>query len=114
MIRFDPHEDSGVRNFHVDWIRLADDDRPTAGRYRISFRDRAHQSGSTARIYLDRDDDAAGGRLIATVPVQRAKNTVDWAVPTDLVGTGAWYVRVEITDDRSAVQSAVSTGTIRL
>ena len=114
LIRFDPHEDGGTRRFHVDWIRLADDDRPTNGLYSISFRDRAHDSGSTARIYLDRDDDGAGGRLIATVPVGRARNTVDWLVPPDLVGTGKWYVWVEITDPRAARQSAVSTGTIRL
>lgn len=114
LIRFDPHEDSGTRRFFVDWIRLADDDRPTNGRYTLSFRDRAHESGSVARIYLDRDADAEGGRLIATAPVSRARNRLDWTVPADLAGTGRWFVRVEITDPRGARQSAVSTGTIRL
>ena len=114
LIRFDPHEDAGTRRFFVDWIRLADDDRPTNGRFTITFRDRAHEPGSTARIYLDRDADGAGGQLIATTPVGRAKNRFAWTVPANLVDSGRWYVRVEITDRRGASQSSVSSGTIRL
>ena len=114
LVRFDPHEDRGTRQFRVDWIRIADDDRPANGRDKISVRDRAHESGSTARIYLEREPDGRTGRLIATRAVGRAKNTVDWAVPADLNGSGRWYVRVEVTDPRGAVQDAVSTGPIRL
>ena len=115
MVRFDPHEDGGPRQFRLDWIRLADDDRPADGRYTISFRDRAHETGSTVRIIAQRGSEIGGTeRLLATRSVGRAKNSFDWAVPADLVGTGDWWVRVEVTDPRGAVQSAVSSGPLRL
>ncbi len=113
LVRFDPHEDSGLRAFRVDWIRLAEDDRPVNGRYTIAFRDRAHQTGSVARIFVEREN-GTQARLIASTPVARAKNTVAWTVPPDLVGTGDWWVRVEVTDPRGGVQSARSTGPLRL
>ncbi|NNC80342.1 MAG: hypothetical protein HKN94_09355 [Acidimicrobiales bacterium] len=114
LIRFDPHEDSGRRRFRVDWIKIAEDDRPTNNVYSIAFRDRGYEPNSTAKIYIDRNNDTVGGTLIATVPVKRGKTTVNWSVPADLRGTGEWYVTVEITDRRNMTAANASTGTIQL
>ncbi len=113
-VRFDPHEDSGSRRFHVDWVRLAQNDKPTNGKFRFSFRDFAWERDSVAVVRLDRDDDGVGGIEVARRSVVRGSNRFLWTVPAHLVGTGEWYVNIEITDPRGDQTTAVSTGTLEL
>ena len=96
VIRFDPHEDSGTRRFTVASVTLADDERPTNGSYEISFRDRAFKSRSTAEVSLSRSPDGSNPQHIETITDISRKTDFDWTVPTAYVGTGDWYVVVEI------------------
>lgn len=114
LLRFDPHEDSGTRRFFVDWVKVTEDDKPTANKFRVAFRDLAHHPGSVARVYLDRNGDGVGDRQIATRTVQFGHNVFTWNVPAGLRGTGDWFVTIEVTDPGGVKTSSVSKGKIRL
>ncbi len=113
-VRFDAHEDSGTRRFRVDWIRISENDKPVNGRVVVSFRDRAYQRGTTAKIFLDRNGDGAGDRQIGTVNVVNGRNVFRWTVPRSLVGSGEWFVTTELTDPHGARTTTTSTGTVEL
>ncbi len=115
LFRFDPHEDSGSRRFFVDWIKLAEDDKPTDGRYTIEFRDRTWDAGSRAEILVSRTPDGANPQSVGTMAsINGKKNRFRWTVPGNLVGTGEWYVVVEVTDPRGNVGTNVSRGSLTL
>ncbi len=114
LFRFDPHEDSGPRRFFVDWIKLAENDKPAANKFRIAFRDLGYEDGSIAQVYLDRNGDGIGDHQIATRSVVPAHNVFTWTVPTQHRGTGEWFVTIKVTDPSGQSTSAVSTGKIQL
>lgn len=114
LVRFDPHEDSGARQFTVDWIRVAENDASANNRFDITFRDRGFERRSTAAVFIDRDGQGTGRQQIGTMSVVRGVNTFRWTVPQNLRGSGTWNVIVEVTDRRGAAGAAVSTGTLDL
>ncbi|MGI9606717.1 MAG: hypothetical protein ACR2P0_11325 [Acidimicrobiales bacterium] len=114
LLRFDAHEDSGTRRFHVDYVMMSEDDKPTNGTFDVTFRDRGFEKGTTANIYIDRNADGVGGQLIGSVTVARGTNTFTWNVPQNRVGSGEWHVVVEMIDRHEQTQTTVSTGTLTL
>jgi hypothetical protein len=115
LFRFDPHEDSGSRRFFVDWIKLAEDDKPTDGRYTVEFRDRTWDRGSSAEIWISRNSDGTGGQQVGSMAsINGKKNRFPWTVPANLVGTGEWYVVVKVTDPKGNTGSNVSRGSLTL
>lgn len=114
LLRFDPHEDLGTRRFFVDWIKLADNDKPVNNKFRVAFRDLGFESGSVARVYLDRNGDGVGDRQIAWRTVQAGHNVFTWNVPAQLRGTGEWYVTIQVRDPKGVKTNAVSTGKVEL
>jgi len=114
LLRFDPHEDSGTRRFFVDWVKLSQNDKPVNNKFRVAFRDLGFEPGSVAKVYLDRNGDGVGDRQIAWRSVQKGHNVFTWNVPANLVGTGEWYVTIEVRDPKGQKSSAVSTGKVQL
>ena len=114
LFRFDAHEDSGTRRFFVDWIKIAENDKPVANKFRVAFRDLGHEDGSIARVYLDRNGDGIGDHQIATRTVVAGHNVFTWTVPAAHRGTGEWFVTIKVTDPSGQSTSAVSTGKIQL
>lgn len=115
LFRFDPHEDSGSRRFFVDWIKLAEDDKPTDGRFTVEFRDRTWDVGSSAEILISRSSDGSNAQTIGTMnSINGKKNRFRWTVPANLTGTGEWYVVVKVTDPKGNVGTNVSRGSLTL
>ena len=112
LFRFDPHEDSGSRQFIVDWIKIAENDSTTNNRFTIRFRDWGFERNSTAVISIDRDGAGSSRRVIGTVDVARGANSFNWAVPRSLRGSGTWHVNVEITDRWGVTSHDYSNGTL--
>ena len=114
VLRFDPHEDSGTRNFRVDWIRLTENDKPVNNVVNIAYRDLAFEKGSFVRIYLDRNGDGNPDRQIGIRSVRRGFNSFKWTVPPSLRGSGEWYITIRVADPKFAATFATSTGTVEL
>ncbi len=110
-VRFDPHEDPGVRGFHIDELRLAQDDEGI-GSYDITFLDDAFEPGTTATLYVDNDNGGLNGTQIGTVNMVAGVNTFRWTPPRDLLGT--WWIHIRITDPGGTTSTAYSTGPVRL
>ena len=115
ILRFDPHEDKGTREFRIDWIKVTENDKPRANNvFNIGFRDLGHEQGSKVRIFLDRDGDGIGERQIAFRSIWFGHNIHRWTVPADLRGTGEWFVTIRVTDPKGVSTSATSKGTVEL
>ena len=114
VLRFDPHEDKGTRQFRVDWIKLSENDKPKNNVVTIAYRDLAFEQGSFVRIYLDRNGDGTPDRQIGLRTVRQGFNAFKWTVPPELQGSGEWFVTVRMADSRFATTFATSTGTIEL
>ena len=114
LLRFDPHEDIGTREFWVDWIKLSENDKPVNNKVVIGFRDLAHQQGSKVRIFLDRDGDGNGDKQIALRSVWFGHNIHRWPVTSEFRGTGEWFITIKITDPEGVTTTATSTGTVEL
>ena len=114
VLRFDPHEDKGTRQFRVDWIKLSENDKPKNNVVTIAYRDLAFEQGSFVRIYLDRNGDGTPDRQIGLRTVRPGFNAFKWTVPPELQGSGEWFVTVRMADSRFATTFATSTGTIEL
>ncbi len=114
LLRFDPHEDPGMRSWHLDDIRIAHDDRiPYGGSFPIRFEDRAHQAGSTAEVFVDTDPWLGNGASnIANVNVAPGVNTVHWS-GADFPPARYW-VHVKITDPLGNRRTHTSTGPVDL
>ena len=114
VLRFDPHEDKGTRNFRVDWIRLAENDKPVDDVVTIAYRDLGFEEGSFVRIYLDRNGDGDPDEQIGIRTVRFGFNSFKWTVPPELRGSGEWYITIRMADSRFASTFATSTGTVEL
>jgi hypothetical protein len=115
LFRFDPHEDPGLRNWHLDWLRLSHDDRmPYGGSFNIQFLDAAWEPGTVADIYVDGDGPGGSlGRMILSGhPVVNGVNTVPW----NGAGSppGLYNVNVVLRDPRGSSRLATSTGPLDL
>jgi len=79
-VRFDPHEDPGVRCFTLDDIKLSMID-VAAPRFSVKFRDDAlgtgaPSSGTTAEVFFDRNFGTFGGTRVGSgIAVQSGVNT---------------------------------------
>ncbi len=112
QFRIDLHEDAGVRQFKVDYVHLSRDDRAAKRKFTVKFRDKAHEAGSTARIFVDNDNQGFDGKLVAEQPVERGKNTA--VINRADTGRGKKWVYVEITDPSGTVTRAYSTGPVKM
>jgi hypothetical protein len=107
-IRFDPHEDRGVRCFTVDDIKLAIVDT-AAPRFAIKFRDDANgigapSGGTTAEVFLDTGRGGFGGTRVASgIPVHGGVNTYEFGGG---LSTGFYWVWVRLTDGNGRQSSA--------
>ena len=111
MLRFDPHEDSGTRQFKIDYIKLTEDDRGL-GTTNIRFRDQGWEAGSTARIYADNNRSGFNGSLIGVVGVTAGLNTFRWTPTPFYYGTR--WIHISITDPSGTTSRAYSTGPVRM
>lgn len=114
LLRLDPHEDPGARTWHLDWVKLAHDDRvPPGGWSAIQFVDTAYEAGTTADVYADTDPGPGfGTRIFSSMPVQPGVNTLNWdgtGVPA-----GTYDVVVVLTDPHGASSSSRSTGPVQV
>jgi len=101
-IRIDPHEDPGIRSWHVSDVKLLRD-HAASPNIPIRFEDRTWRSGTVADITLDSDrnpDNGDAGRIASGVSVQPGENTLNW----DSAGSdpGSYYVRVVMTSPTGA------------
>lgn len=114
LLRLDPHEDPGNRTWHLDDVRISHDDRiPFGGSFPIRFVDRAHQAGSVAEVFVDRDPWLSNGASrIARVATRAGENRVNWSGAG--YPPGSYTVHVRITDPNGGVRYATSTGPLDL
>jgi hypothetical protein len=111
-VRFDPNEDPGARTWHIDDLRIAENDRGN-GSFPIRFHDAAWHPGLTADFYYDRTGAGYAGTPIATgVPVGQGPNSLTWNAANVPAGTYSVYV-VEH-DSLGSTGRAYSTGPVDL
>ena len=111
-LRFDPNEDPGNRTWHLDDIRIAEDDI-AGGTFDIGFHDTSWEQGTTADIFVDSDAGGFDGTPVATnVPVVQGVNTYRWS-PSGL-SAGTYFIHVALKDPRGTVAGAYSTGPVRV
>jgi hypothetical protein len=109
-IRFDPHEDPGVRCFSVDDIKLSTVDMAAPG-FAVKFRDDANgigapSSGTTAEVWLDTNRGTFGGTRVGNgIGVHGGVNTFNF---TGGVTPGFYWVWVRLTDGGGRQSSAYS------
>ena len=109
-IRFDPHEDRGVRCFIVDDIKLSAVDVAAPG-FAVKFRDDAQgigapSGGTTAEVWLDASRGTfTGTRVGAGIAVHGGVNTFNF---TGGLATGFYWVWVRLTDGAGRQSSAYS------
>ncbi|MDH3704797.1 MAG: hypothetical protein OES57_01945 [Acidimicrobiia bacterium] len=111
LFRFDPHEDSGTRQFKIDHIRLREDDRGV-GSFDIRFKDMGFQPGTIARIYADNNDQGHNGTLIGVVEVHQGVNTFRWTPSDDLLGRR--YIHIAMTDPAGTTSRSYSPGPVQM
>ena len=99
-LRFDPNEDPGPRVWHLDSIRIAEDDRADSS-FDVTFHDDAWEPGTVATLHADRDARGHDGEVIAVVPVTAGRNVVRW--DTSRLVPGRYWVHV-------AMQRGVTSG----
>jgi hypothetical protein len=107
-LRFDPHEDRGVRCFTVDDIKLSAVDTATPG-FAVKFRDDANgigapSGGTTAEVWLDSNRGTFGGTRVGNgIAVQGGVNTFSFGGG---LPTGFYWVWVRLTDGNGRQSSA--------
>ena len=107
-IRFDPHEDRGVRCFTVDDIKLSAIDVATPG-FAVKFRDDAQgigvpSSGTTAEVFFDTNRGTFGGTRVGSgIAVHSGVNTFNFGGG---LATGFYWVWVRLTDGNGRQSSA--------
>jgi hypothetical protein len=107
-VRFDPHEDRGVRCFTVDDIKISTLDIATPG-FAVKFRDDANgigapSGGTTAEVFLDTGRGGFGGTKVGSgIGVGPGVNTFNF---TGGVPTGFYWVWVRLTDGNGRQSSA--------
>lgn len=105
-LRFDPNEDPGARRWHLDDIRIAEDDTGN-GFFDIKFRDPSWEDGTTADVYFDNDSQGLDGTLIAAdTPVLQGSNTVRW----NLAGVPAGSHFIYVVLKRGGAETAAYSG----
>ena len=114
-VRFDPHEDRGVRCFTLDEIRISATDI-AAPRFTVKFRDDANgigapNSGTVADIFLDaapRQLQWHGNRLGA----RRGAGRQHLQLVSGGVAPGHYWIRVRLTDGSGKQSSAYASAPI--
>ena len=107
-VRFDPHEDPGVRCFTVDDMKISTVDMATPG-FAVKFRDDAQgigapSAGTTAEVFLDSNRGTFGGTRVGSgIGVGPGVNTFNF---TGGVPTGFYWVWVRLTDGSGKQSSA--------
>jgi hypothetical protein len=109
-VRFDPHEDPGVRCFTVDDIKVSTVDMALPS-FAVKFRDDANgigapSGGTTAEVFLDSNRGTFGGTKVGNgIGVGPGVNTFTF---TGGVPTGFYWVWVRLTDGNGRQSSAYS------
>ena len=107
-LRFDPHEDPGVRCFTLDDIKVSTVDI-AAPRFAVKFRDDAQgtgapSSGTTAEVFFDPNRGTfAGTKVGSGIAVQGGVNTFDY---NGGLAPGFYWVWVRLTDGNGRQSSA--------
>ncbi|TML11507.1 MAG: hypothetical protein E6G39_13705 [Actinobacteria bacterium] len=107
-LRFDPHEDPGVRCFTLDDIKVSTVDI-AAPRFAVKFRDDAlgtgaPSGGTTAEVFLDPNRGTFGGTRVASgIAVQGGINTFNF---NGGVAPGFYWVWIRLTDGNNRQSSA--------
>ncbi|MEE9415804.1 MAG: hypothetical protein V3V01_11005 [Acidimicrobiales bacterium] len=112
QFRIDPHEDSGVRTFKIDYVLLKADDKARKGKFKVSFRDKAFEPGSTAKIYVDNNRTGFDGTLVGTQAVKSGKNK--FVLDRSIAGRGKKWIYIEVTDPSGTMSRSYSTGPVKL
>jgi hypothetical protein len=110
LFRFDPHEDMAERNWHIDEIRLARNDR-VAPRFSVRFADQAWEAGTTAQIYADSDRNTSNGlgaRIASGLIVNQGENQFSWDGRG--VSSGSYWIYVVMTDPGGGAAGSYGTG----
>ena len=110
LFRFDPHEDRAPRDFVIDEIRLARNDRVNP-RFTIRYQDQAWEAGTTAEIYADTDRSTGNGlgtRIASNITVNSGENQFIWDGKG--VGIGSFWIHVVMTDPVGNVAGSYATG----
>jgi hypothetical protein len=114
-IRFDLHEDRGVRCFSIDEMRLTTV-AIAAPSFAIRFRDDANGvgapiAGTTAEVFLDKNRGTFGGTRIASgLAVGSGVNTFNW--PGGGVDAGQYWLWVRYTAPNGRQSSAYAAAPI--
>lgn len=114
-VRFDPHEDRGVRCFTVDEMRLSFAD-VAAPRFDIKFRDDANGpgvpgAGTSADLFLDTAKGSFGGVKIGSIAsVANGVNTYSWTSAG--VAPGVYWVWVRLRNGAGKESSAYARGSL--
>ncbi|HUQ40255.1 MAG TPA: cell wall-binding repeat-containing protein [Acidimicrobiales bacterium] len=110
-LRFDPNEDPGARRWHLDDIRIAEDDRASEA-FNVVFRDDAWEAGTTADIFIDTNNSGADGTQIAQgLSVVSGSNTFRWQPAATPAGT--YWVYVTLRDSRNSA-TTYSSGPVKI
>ncbi len=111
MFRFDPNEDRGARRWHLDSVKLADDDAGETG-FSIRLRDANPAPGTRVALFSDSDSRGFDGQQIADgVDLSAGIATVDWQPPS---GTKGLFWIYAITTRGAVSTRTYSTGPVRI
>ncbi|MCA1841978.1 MAG: cell wall-binding repeat-containing protein, partial [Actinobacteria bacterium] len=104
-LRFDPNEDPGGRSWHLEDLRLAEDDTGV-GAFDVTFHDQAWVPGTRADVFYDTDNRGFDGQLIASdVAVAQGANVVRWTAGGVAPGTYFIYVVLRHADSTARAYS---------
>lgn len=110
FLRFDPHEDPGDRNWKLDFVGIARNDRGTPN-YDIRFQDMGWEAGTTAEIWVDSDAAGFNGTRVAQdIDVAQGVNTYRWNGSG--VAPGTWWVYVVLQDPDGTQGRSYSSGPV--
>jgi len=113
FFRFDPHEGTAGRSFHVDDVRLTADDRPADdGTFTIRWNATDADAGDapTVALALDTDQDPTNGTIPLAAGLPAAAGAYVWDATT--VAPGVYYVLAEVSDGLDTTRR-YSTGPVR-
>jgi hypothetical protein len=111
--RLDPHEGTSGRTWHVDDVKLADDDQPDAdGRFTVKWTWSDADGGApTVDLYRDDDRDAANGKTLIASGLAAADGQYVW--DTTGLPDGYYWLYADISDGTNTT-GRYSTGPLKI